>query len=155
MVSWNPRSSSSVLLWLFRFRLFSISMIHQFPLCVDTQFLVTFDIYSLFTSVPLDGTISICADYLYRNRLEYPPENIFIELMELATKSLSLSYCNIICWSVDGISMGSPLDPLMTNVYVGFLEQELFDKVPKPYCYVRFVDDTFSCFSSHNEGLKS
>ena len=43
---------------------------------------------------------------------------------------------------------------LMVNVLVGFLEQQLFNKVPKPYCYVHFVDDTFAGFSSRNEELK-
>ena len=51
--------------------------------------------------------------------------------------------------------MGSPLGPLLANVFVGFLEQQLFDKVHKLYCYVCYVDDTFTCFSSHNEELKS
>ena len=34
------------------------------------------------------------------------------------------------------------------------LEQQLFDRVPKPYCYISYVDDTFVCFSSGNESLK-
>ena len=34
--------------------------------------------------------------------------------------------------------MGSPL--------VEFLKQQLFDKVPSPYCFVLYVDDTFACF---------
>ena len=38
------------------------SIIRQLPPCVDSQFLVSFDITSLFTNVPLDEVISICAD---------------------------------------------------------------------------------------------
>ena len=54
---------------------------------------------------------------------------------------------------VDRISMGSPMGPAMANIFVGFLEQ-LFNKVPKLYCYVRYVDDTFACFCSRKETLK-
>ena len=32
----------------------------------DSKFLVSFDIVSLFTNLPLDETISIFADFLYR-----------------------------------------------------------------------------------------
>ena len=43
------------------------SMIHQLLPCVDSQFMVSFDIISLFTNVPLDEVISICADFLYQS----------------------------------------------------------------------------------------
>ena len=46
-----------------------------------------------------------------------------------------------------------PLSPLMANVFVGFFDQQLFDKVQKSYCYFRYVDDIFAYFSSHNETL--
>ena len=50
--------------------------------------------------------------------------------------------------------MGSPLGPLTANEFVGFLEQQLFDRVQKPYCYFSYVDYTFACFSSSNEATK-
>ena len=53
----------------------------------------------------------------------------------------------------DAMSKGNPLGPLMENVFVGHLEQQLFYMVDKPFfpCY---VDDTFTCFSSRSEALK-
>ena len=48
---------------------------------------------------------------------------------------------------VDGISIGSPLGTLIANVFVGSLEQQLFYKVDKLFCYFRYVDDNFACFS--------
>ena len=74
--------------------------------------------------------------------------------MEWATKLVSFSINNITYWKIDKITIGSPLSPVIANVFVGFLEQQPFDKVPKPYCYVLYIDDTFACFSSHNEALK-
>ena len=71
------------------------SIICQLPFCNDSQFLVSFDIVSLFTNIPLDETISICADFLYcgpsTSVLPFP-ENVFVELMEIATKSVSFSF---------------------------------------------------------------
>ena len=59
-----------------------------------TNFLCSFDVTSLFTNVPLNETIEICADMLYRSTLTPPafPESIFLELMGLATKSVSFSF---------------------------------------------------------------
>ena len=43
------------------------SIICQLPFCNDSQFLVSFDIVSLFTNIPLDETISIYVrTFLYR-----------------------------------------------------------------------------------------
>lgn len=47
--------------------------------------------------------------------------------------------------------MGSPLGPLMANIFVGFQERQLFDNISKPYYHFLYVDDTFTCFLSHNE----
>ena len=55
---------------------------------------------------------------------------------------------------VDGISMGSPLGSLMANVFVGSLEQQLFHETDLPFCYFRYVDNTFACFSSRNAALQ-
>ena len=117
------------------------SVIRQLPRCMDTEFLISFDISSLFTNIPLDETISVCADYLYCCHSRPPsfPEHIFIELMEFATNSVSFCF-NDTMYQVDGISMVSPLGHLLTNVFMGFLELQLFDKVHKPYCYIRYVD---------------
>ena len=42
-----------------------VSIIRQLSFCNYSQFLVSFDIVSLFTNILLDETISICADFLY------------------------------------------------------------------------------------------
>ena len=56
---------------------------------------------------------------------------------------------------IDGISMGSHLGPIPVNIFVGFHERLLFEKFPKPFIYLRYVDDTFVRFFSRNEALKS
>ena len=109
------------------------SMIRQFLPCVDSQFIVSFDIISLLTNVPLDEVISICGNFLYRSPLTSVhsfPESVFVELMELATKSVSFSFNDTIYRQVDGISMGSPLGPILENIFVRYSEKLLFDIFP-------------------------
>ena len=54
---------------------------------------------------------------------------------------------------VDDISMGSPLDPILANIFVGFYEKLLFNRFLKPYIYLRYLDDTFACFCPRNKAL--
>ena len=49
--------------------------------------------------------------------------------------------------------MGSPLGPILTSIFVGFYEKLLFDRFPKPYIHLRYVDKTFASFSSCYEAL--
>ena len=132
------------------------SIIYRLPVCNDSQFLVSFDIASLFTNIHLDETISICAGFLYRGPstsvLPFP-EDVFFELIKIATNSVSFSFNEIMYHQVDGISMGSPLGPILANIFVGFHERLLFEKFPKPFIYLRYVDDTFVTFSSRNDAL--
>ena len=132
------------------------SIIRRLPVCNDSQFLVSFDIVSLFTNISLDETISICADFLYRRPstsvLPFP-EDVFIELMEIATKSVSFSFNEIMYHQSESFSMGSPLGPVLANIFVGFHESLLFEKFPKPFIYLRYVDDTLVSFSSRNDAL--
>lgn len=50
-------------------------------------------------------------------------------------------YCQI-----DGIFMGSPLDPMMVNIFVEFYEQDLLAciKKKKNILLIWYVDDTFT-----------
>ena len=66
--------------------------------------------------------------------------------MELAIKSVSFSFNDTMYRQVDIISMGSQWGPILANIFVGFYEKLLFDMFPKPYIYLRNVDDTFAYF---------
>ena len=45
------------------------------------------------------------------------------------------------------------MSPILVNIFVVFYEKLLLDRFPKPYIYLRYVDDTFACFCSRNEAL--
>lgn len=98
------------------------SYIHKLQRSNNTEYLVTFDISSLFTNVAIDETMDICADYLYRGPLQPLsfPENVFVQMMEMFSKSVSFSFNNIMHRKNDGLSMSNPLRPLRANIFFGF-----------------------------------
>ena len=113
---------------------------------IDRNILIcSFDVSSLFTSVPLDETIKICSDVLYDESHSQPliPKNVFVELMKSATSSVEFSFNNTMYKQIDGVAMGSPLGPALANIFVGDYEEKLFSQTQKPPIYFRYVDDMF------------
>ena len=54
---------------------------------------------------------------------------------------------------VDGVGMGSPLGPVLANIFLSNLENEKFKSFEGalPVTYKRFVDDTFAIFNNKQE----
>ena len=107
----------------------------------------------LFTNVPLEEVISICIDFSYRSPLtSIPsfPESVFVESMELATKSVSFSFSDtMFCQYFDEFSIGNYSCKYFCWVY----KKILFDRFSELYINLRFADDTLACFWSRNEAL--
>jgi len=115
--------------------------------------LASLDIQSLFSNVPLTETIDICARLLYQGDLEHPQisEQVFVELMNTATRQVEFSFNNIMYVQTNGVAMGSPLGPTLANIFVGYHEiQKLTGlqgaNAPIRYCW--YVDDIFALFES-------
>ena len=122
---------------------------------VDNVFMCSFDVKSLFTNVPLSEVIHICIDQLYHNDIEPPdiPEHVFNEMLLMATTNVQFSFDNNMYRQIDGVAMGSPLGPILANIFLGFHEQKLLalDSLYVPIMYARYVDDIFAIFHNRNE----
>ena len=119
----------------------------------DKTVMCSFDIKSLFTNVPLVEVLKICIDQLYNSDISPPcfPQDVCYELLKLATTNVEFSFDNTMFRQIDGVAMGSPLGPILANIFVGFHEDRLFKSAQKPIAYFRYVDDTFVLFDSKNK----
>ena len=108
--------------------------------------MVSFDVKSLFTSVPLEHTIDIIIKRIYE---KHEITTVFTKpemkkLLTICKKNVHFSLNNNIYIQIDGVGMGSPLGPVLANIFMVELESVLFpklnDHVKK---WRRFVDDTF------------
>ena len=109
--------------------------------------LISFDVVSLFTSVPLDFTIQLILDKIYRDKLIHTKlkREEMKKLLETCTKEMHFSFNNVIYRQIDGVAMGSPLGPVIANVFMVELEKTLVPQLEECVSlWYRYVDDTFT-----------
>ena len=114
--------------------------------------MASYDVSSLFTNIPLKETIDICIHKLYNsNSPPALPKAVFKELLIFATKSSHFKFNNQYYDQIDGVAMGSPLGPVLANVFMCDFEEKFVDTnktVNKPLVWKRYVDDVFCTFNN-------
>ena len=108
--------------------------------------MVSFNVKSLFTNVPLDQTINITLKWIYDvNELRISiPRNEMKELLLLRTKKVNFTINGKIYMHVDGVAMESPLGPVLADIFMIELEKVVLPELCIRY-WKRYVDDTI-CF---------
>ena len=123
---------------------------------VDQQhdlFMGSLDIDSLFTNIPLEETIEICTNELFKESetVEGLSKTEFKELLSLATKDSHFIFDGTLYKQIDGVAMGSPLGPTLANAFLVYREKNWLEHCPVEYgplYYRRYVDDIFVLFNS-------
>ena len=115
--------------------------------------LSSYDVSALFTSVPIDPALNIIKDLLdkdttLKERTVMEVGDIIL-LLEFCLKNTYFSFQDQFYEQVEGAAMGSPVSPIVANLYMEYLEQKALSTAPKFWC--RYVDDTFVI---HKEGNK-
>ena len=89
---------------------------------VDQQhlFMSILDVASLFTNIPLEETIEICTNELFKESetVEGLSKTEFKELLSLATKDSHFIFDGTLYKQIDGVAMGSPLGPTLANAFL-------------------------------------
>ena len=80
----------------------------------------------------------------------------FKKLLEIAILDCHFLFNKKIYKQVDGCAMGSPLGPILANIFMCNLEENFLNSCPasfKPLIYKRYVDDTFVTFKEKDHAL--
>ena len=115
------------------------------------KYLVSFDVESLFTNIPLNETINIAVDLILENEpsLKMSRKQL-VQLFNFATSKSHFSFKDELFDQIDGVAMGSPLGPVLANVFMGYHERNWISNYnkEKPIYYCRYVDDIFCLFEN-------
>ena len=113
----------------------------------DRYKLVSFDVTSLFTNVPLTRTINVILKIIYNDKLISTSikKNTMRKLLRDTCTKTDFMFNGNVYKQIDGVSMGASLGPVLANVIMTELEkvcvQKLIDDGTIKF-YARYVDDT-------------
>ena len=95
--------------------------------------MISVDVSSLFTMVPLDYTIDLTLKRIYGDK-EIETEisrNDMKNLLLLCTKNVYFTFENNIYQQNNGVAMGNPLGPMLAGIFMAHLEKTLMPKLEK------------------------
>ena len=96
----------------------------------------SYDVSALFTSVPTDPALSsikdlLEQDYTLCDRSVLSVQNIIV-LLGFCLHNIYFSFQNKFYEQVEGVAMGSPVSPIVTNLYMEHFEREAFRSASNP-----------------------
>jgi hypothetical protein len=115
----------------------------------DRDRLASFDVVSLFTNVPVKDTMDII-----RRRFQF--QEATYELIELCLTTTYFKFNDEIFEQTDGIAMGSPLSPIIAEIFMDEVETGILQKTTrKPKIWLRYVDDVLLIWEHGEEALNT
>ena len=118
-------------------------MLNNVPISEDEED-VSYDVESLFTSIPLNDTIDFICEKIYVHKKLQPicKKSIFKKLLYKLTTECTFSATGKLRKQVDGVSMGGTLSVTLSECFMNKMERDIVLPL-KPKFYRRFVDDTY------------
>ena len=95
----------------------------------------------------MDFTIELILDKVYKEKLIRTKlsRHQMRKLLQICTKEMHFSFNGVIYRQVNGVAMGSPLGPVLANIFMVELEKTLVPQLQDQVSlWYRYVDDTFS-----------
>ena len=123
---------------------------------LSKKLLVSYNVTSLFTNIPLQKTIDIGKNLIFNHN---PNLNItkkeLNKLFLFATSQTHFIFNSTFYNQIDGVAMGSPLAPVLANIFMGFHESKWLNEynLNKPKFYLRYVDDILAAFDNEQDSL--
>lgn len=115
--------------------------------------LLSLDVESLFTNVPYQETLNILKNHLEKRRLHPGEIDELILLTTLCMEQNYFQFNNQYYRQKEGLAMGSPLSPLMADIFMDNFENKYLIHDRNILYYYRYVDDILICWTGTNRQL--
>ena len=89
-------------------------------------FLFTIDFKNLYTNISVKDAIKIMKKLFFRFQNVIPNAHFIMELMELVLNYAIMKFQEDFFMQILGIVMGTNLAPILTNIYMAVLEEEMY-----------------------------
>ena len=121
--------------------------------------MASLDVDYLFTNIPLDKTIDICIDSLYKDDENSPkiPKDVFCNLLTMTTNESFFMFNSKFYKKIDDVAMRSSLVPALADIFICSFENKCLKDCShslKPVFYRLYVDDMFVLFFSLSQAQK-
>ena len=134
-----------------------LKLLASTPYDPTENLLVSFDVESLYTSIPQNTSLEIIEETLTATDWQYhTPRHFILECAELAMKENYFKFEDVYYLQTHGISMGSTFAPSVAGLYVHSLESKVILTVNNPFLHhiqewKRYIDDILVIWKG-NEG---
>ena len=120
----------------------------------DSEILVSFDVSSLFPSVPIKLALRYLETTLIDNNIDRDKISDLLKLTELCMDQNYFQFNDSFFKQTDGTTMGNSLSPFLADLYMSYFETELKQSLPYfPKTWHRYVDDIFCIFDTNEYSL--
>ena len=115
----------------------------------EHEVVVSFDVTSLYTNVPVREAIDVCSDYLFSGKYKLPPVSkaTFKSLLEIAACDVLMLTHDGYYRQKDGLAMGSPPAPPLANGWLYTYDPRIRDDAK---LYSRYMDDIIRTIHKNN-----
>ena len=123
-------------------------------LSMYSKFMVSFDVESLFTNIPLEECIDLAVNYISEGNPDVKLNKSELRsLFTTATAQTHFIFNGSFYDQIDGVAMRSPLAPILANLFMGHHEKLWLKNFNGSTIlfYRRYVDDTFCLFNSDRD----
>ena len=126
--------------------------INEFPL--SGKFMVSFDVESLFTNIPLEECVNLAVDYISKGNPDLQLTKTELRnAFNFVTAQTHFLFKGSFFHQIDGVATGSPLAPVLASLFMGHHERIWLEnyKASSILLYRRCVDDTFCLFDTEHD----
>ena len=116
--------------------------------------LATWDVKSLYTSIPTEGGVSACRKQLESSGKSSVVVNAIVKFIYLILQNNIFRFASGFFVQKIGTAMGTRMAPNYANLFMGDLEDEIMQSYPlKPLVWFRYIDDIFFIWTHGREEL--